>query len=113
MRKHRKVEDELEARVLLAKVSKAVEVGAWARAHGIDGRSLNAWRMNLARRGRPASRSARPIVGSPRLVELVPAPVSTTALARYRVRVGDAEVELGDDFQADTLRRLLEVLRGC
>jgi hypothetical protein len=32
------------------KAAKAAGVtpGAWAREHGIDGRSLNAWRLNLA-----------------------------------------------------------------
>ncbi len=29
--------------------------GEWARAHGIDGRSLNAWKVNLARRGTTAA----------------------------------------------------------
>ena len=56
----RKVGDELEARILLAKVAKAGgDLRTFARTHGIDGRSLNAWRQNLARRGRP-SRSRKP-----------------------------------------------------
>jgi hypothetical protein len=42
--------------------------GEWAREHGIDGRSLNAWRMNLARRTPVKHRADL----EPRLVELVP-----------------------------------------
>lgn len=108
----RKIEDELEARILLAKAAKSGgDLRSFARAHGIDGRSLNAWRMNLERRGQPASVASRSTADVPlRLVELVP---SATASARYTVRVADAEVELGDDFRADTLARLLEVLRAC
>jgi hypothetical protein len=50
------------------------------------------------------------------LVELVPASrpsASTRAPARYTVHVGDVHVEIGDDFAAETLRRILEVLRAC
>ena len=109
----RKVGDELEARILLAKVAKAGgDLRTFARTHGIDGRSLNAWRQNLARRGRP-SRSRKPAAEAPmRLVELVPTAIAP-ASARYVVRVGDGEVEVGDDFQADTLRRMIEVLLAC
>ena len=46
------------------------------------------------------------------LVELVPATSATTA-PRYAVHVGGFEVEVGDDFDPVTLRRLVEVLRAC
>lgn len=110
----RKVEDELEARILLAKLAKTGgDLRAFARTHGIDGRSLNAWHHNLARRGRAAPRSKKTGTEAPmRLVELVPT-AGAVASARYTVRVGVAEVEVGDDFRADTLARLLEVLRAC
>ncbi|MBK8940663.1 MAG: hypothetical protein IPM79_24370 [Polyangiaceae bacterium] len=46
------------------------------------------------------------------LVELVPAP--TLAITRrYTVRVGVGSVEVGDDFEPGTLRRIVEVLRSC
>jgi len=100
----RKIETEEEARRCLAAVAAAGEdaVG-WARAHDVDARSLNAWRVNLGRRDANAETS-RPAA----FVELVPAPA--TARARYAVVVGDARVEFGDDFSGDTLRRVLEVL---
>ncbi len=48
------------------------------------------------------------------LVELVPAArPSAIGRARYAVHVGEVHVEVGDDFAAETLRRILEVLRAC
>lgn len=119
MTQQRKITDELDARRCLAAARGAGEdAGRWARAHGVDGRSLNAWRMNLARRGtgreKPVARPPRTPTIRPRaaLVELVPAP-RPVAAARYTVRIGEIRVELSDDFDATTLRRILEVLRTC
>lgn len=48
----RKIDNQNEARRCLRAAERAgLTAGEWAREHGIDGRSLNAWRMNLARRG--------------------------------------------------------------
>lgn len=112
-----RIESELEARRCLRwVVAEGGNVGAWAREHGIDGRSLNAWRMNLARRGGTAEpargqRDARgPQAG---LVELVPAAASRSTSGRYVLEVGGARIELGDDFSEATLRRLVGVLRSC
>jgi hypothetical protein len=121
MTERRKITDEREARRCLAAVAKAGNrVGAWARANGIDGRSLNAWRINLAKRAAPeASRrvlAATAMVvqprGRPALVELVPVPPAKAA-ARYVVHVGRLRVAVSDDFDPATLRRLVEVLRAC
>ena len=100
----RNIEDEADARRCLG----AVKAGGgdlvqWARAHSVDARSLNAWRVNLGRRRKP------------RLVELVPASVPR-ATARYVLVVGDARVEFDDACSAATLERVLHVLqaaRGC
>jgi len=66
----RKIVDEREARRCL-KAAKAagLSVGAWARAHGIDGRSLNAWRINMTR-SRSTGRLAvvTPLPGTPHAV---------------------------------------------
>jgi hypothetical protein len=138
MNERRRITDEREARRYLAAARKTRErAGAWARAHGIDGRSLNAWRMNLARRGagsppaRAATlpRAAMVVRTRPRpraaLVELVPSSRPSgmasasmlaflaSAAARYAVHVGDVRVEVGDDFSVETLGRILEVLRTC
>lgn len=139
MEQQRKIADEREARRSLAAAEAAGgAIKQWARAHGIDGRSLNAWRMNLARRGRktppkkrraalaqpPSARRRPAAVGpggagstkepvSPVLVELVPLPATPASERRYVVQFGDVRLELGDDFDPRTLRRLLEVLRAC
>jgi hypothetical protein len=91
---------------MLAEVeASGVDASEWARREGVDARSLNMWRLNLARRS-PA----------PRLVELVAAtraaaqpPVNT----RYVVRRGEFAVEFGGDFEQDTLFRILEVVAAC
>lgn len=105
----RKIEDERDARACL-KSAKAARLspGQWAREHGVDGRSLNAWRINLARRGStPSIAKARS-----RLVELVPVSPSR-AEARYFVRVAETEIELTDAFREETLVRLVRALRSC
>jgi hypothetical protein len=104
----RKIVDESDARAYLASVAKSGEPRrVWARRHGIDPRSLRAWDMNRARRSAPRARGA-----IAKLVELVPAQRARTP-RRYTVRVGALAVEVSDDFDADTLRRLVEVLRSC
>ncbi len=79
----------------------------WARANGIDGRSLNAWRMNLERaRHRDDERA-------PRLVELVPAQPVLEESVRYVVHCGELAVEVDHRFDDDVLRRLLGVMASC
>jgi hypothetical protein len=116
----RKIEDEREAaRCLRAAERRGLSAGDWARAHGVDGRSLHAWKMNLARRGttwpakrRKISSRPKPKLAPRALVELVPAvmPVAQQA-ARYALVVGGVRVEFGDDASVATLRRVLEALR--
>jgi hypothetical protein len=105
----RKIADEAEARGSLAAVAKAgIGIRDWARAQGIDGRSLHAWDMVLRRkkgRGKAQSRKST-------LVELVPARTEAPA-ACYVMWVGDVAVEFGDDVREETLRRVLTVLRSC
>jgi hypothetical protein len=49
------------------------------------------------------------------LVELVPTVPTTMARSprRYAIAVNDVSLEFGDDFEGETLRRALEVLRSC
>ena len=116
----RKIEDEREAvRCLRAAERAGLSAGEWGRAHGIDGRSLRAWKMNIERRGaRVRRRKRRPKVqrAAHALVELVPAAAHSARGAgegRYVLEVGGARVEFGDDVSAATLRRVLEALRSC
>lgn len=116
----RKIEDEREAlRCLRAMEREGLSAGEWARAHGIDGRSLRAWKMNIGRRGAPVRRrKLRPKAGGARhaLIELVPAAtpaVHGAGAGSYVLEVGGARVEFGDDVSVATLRRVLEALRSC
>jgi transposase-like protein len=124
MSRRKKIRDELEARrCLLAVESEGGNIGTWARAHGIDGRSLRAWQVNLARRGTKASgprrrrTQAAQVTTTRGLVELVPTALARTApsssRSRYVLEVGGARVEFGDDFSEPTLRRIVGVLRSC
>jgi hypothetical protein len=116
----RKIEDEREAvRCLRAAERKGMSAGAWARAHGVDGRSLHAWQVNIARRGTKSPRKRRKGESqAPRaahaLVELVPAAMpAERGAGRYALVIGRARVEFGDDVSVATLRRVLEALRSC
>jgi hypothetical protein len=103
----RKIRDAAEARAFLAAVEESgLERAEWARRRGLDARSLNAWRLNLGGRRRSE------VVGSRlRLVELTVAPPASSA--RYVVHLGDIAVELDNNFDDGTLRRLLDVLGSC
>lgn len=116
----RKIENEIDARgCLLAAERSGRTTAEWARAHGVDGRSLHAWKVNFARGGsgaaRPVPRVPRPATAAApkrELIELVPAEANG-ASARYVLDVGGARLEFGDDVSVTTLRRVLEALRGC
>lgn len=103
----RKIVDARDARACVkAARTGGLSLGAWARRHGVDGRSLHAWSVNLG-----LASSAR---SKPGLIELVPrSEPSGRTSARYVVRVGEAAVEVGDDFEDETLARVVRVLRAC
>ena len=106
----RKIEDERDARACL-KAAKAagMSAGEWAREHGIDGRSLNCWRVNLS-----SGRTTKLAVSAkPHLVELVPTTAARHSDARYVVRLGEITLELDDDFQEESLVRIVRALRAC
>lgn len=105
----RKVRDAEDARELIAAARRAgVRLGLWARANGIDGRSLHAWKLNLERGSAPRRRRAR---STAPLVELVPTRASPQA--RYVLRRGDVAFEFGDDAREEMLQRVVAVLRAC
>ena len=118
MAARRKITDEGEARRCLAAARRSgLRTGEWARAQGIDGRSLHAWQMNLERGdgGLARRRKSKTAGALPTLVELVPAApvVAAVGRGRYVLEVGGARVEFGDDVCVATLRRVLEALRPC
>ncbi len=110
----RKIEGEADARRCLAAVARAGgDLGAWTRAHGVDGRSLNLWRMNLARRPSPRAKTTALKPAALSMVELVPSPAAVTLGRRYVLEVAGARIELGNDFDELTLGRVLRALRSC
>lgn len=101
----RKIRGAADARACLTAAAESGQArAAWARAHHVDARSLNAWRLNLLRAG---PRPPRPV----RLVELV----ADDALAptRYRVRCGAFEVEVDGVIEEDRLAQLLRVMAAA
>ena len=106
----RKVLNEQDARRCLTAVKASRrELGAWAREHGVDGRSLNLWRVNLEARG-----VLRVGTAAPKLVELVVAPApGVSARAPYVLCIGGVELEVSDHFDEASLRRLVGVLKSC
>jgi hypothetical protein len=115
----RKIEDEREAvRCLRAAERQGVSAGAWARAHGVDGRSMHAWQMNIARRGTSPKKRRKALpkarAAAHALIELVPSAMpATQGAGRYALVLGGARVEFGDDVSVATLRRVIEALRSC
>lgn len=102
----RKIRDADEARILLDRYEVCgASLVDFARMEGIDGRSLNAWRINLERARR------RDIDSVPEFIELV----STGAVGTspFLVRCGPFAVEVPPQFDAATLARLLEVVATC
>ncbi len=111
----RKILDETDARASLKAAARSgLTNREWAQEHGIDGRSLRAWAINLGRRGSAAERprSRRRPAPPQRLVELV-ASGSTPSSSPFVVRVGGFSVDAAPDFSEPELRRLLGALAAC
>jgi len=96
----RKVRDEREARAILEEARRAgVTPSAVAKRRGIDGRSMNAWRMTLTRSKTTST-----------IIELV---AKAEAEPTYRVCVEDVVIEVDTSFEEDVLARLINLVRAC
>ena len=102
----RKILDEREARELLDQVTESgTDRATWARSHGVDPRSLNAWRLNLARReGHPARRPLR-------LVELVADTGHHPVVVH--VRCGPFVIDVTAEVDDRLLSRVLSAVASC
>ena len=101
----RKIKDESDAKSCLgAAAASGVSQREWAHRNGIDARSLNAWRVNLARRGARSSQELR-------LVELIPR--STPSAQPLILRCGTWSIEVGHDSDMTLLARVLEAVQTC
>lgn len=109
----RKIKDEAEAKDCLSRVAASGQSRVvWARAHGIDARSLNAWRLNLGRGGR--RQAAANDADGLRLVELVSmTPCRVDRPVSIRVTCGPFTVEVPSGFEEEHLARLLAVVATC
>ncbi len=106
----RKIRGEDEARSCLAAVEASGRPRVeWAKAHGIDARSLHAWHVNLTRGSRMPTRR-RPVPSPPglHLVELLA--TNPSVAIPYRVRCGVFEVEVTGDVDEDRLGRVLRAM---
>lgn len=104
----RKVRDSDDAAELLRALSRSgLSRTEFCRRHGIDGRSLHCWELNLGR----GSEHVVPKAPGLRLLEVTVARPGPSAT--YRVHVGDLSVEVDDHFADDTLARLVAVLASC
>ncbi|MEL6716048.1 MAG: hypothetical protein AAFP86_19865 [Planctomycetota bacterium] len=104
----RKLTDEAEALEALDAIARTgLELADWCRARDIDARSLVGWRGVLEARGYepPVKRT------QPDFVEVVRVPVERAA--RYTIRHREFTVEVDDDFDDQTLGRLLAVVGTC
>lgn len=114
MGRMRRIADEHDARRCLGAAARAGQsAGEWSRAHGVDGRSLHAWQVNLARPGARSRSEMKPAARARALVELVPTSGAVVRAARYVLELGGARVEFDDDASVATLRRIIEALRSC
>jgi hypothetical protein len=104
----RKILDEAEAIEALDSIARTgLELADWCRAWDIDARSLSGWRGVLESRGyeAPVERA------QPDFIEVVRIPVDRSA--RYTIRHRGFTVEVDDDFDDQTLGRLLAVVGTC
>lgn len=103
----RKVANRDEAvRFLSQAAASGLERAVWARQNGINARSLNLWRVHLARE------QAVPPPPTLRLVELVSAPAAPKDVG-LRVRCGSFVVEVDPDFDQVALARVLAAVVRC
>ena len=109
----RRVRDERDARNLLDAVDRSGQsLASWCRASGVDGRSLNAWRLNLARRD-----GSKPVPAEVHLVELFVEDSGRGPTSVFRITHGSFVVDVaGDvagDVDAESLRRVLWAVSRC
>lgn len=107
MAKGRKVRAD-EAVELLERWERSGEpMSRWCAARGLNWYSLSAYKGWLCTRlgGDPPAE-----VAFAEVVVETPVVAQPPRTGRYRVELGEVVVEVGDDFQEDTLRRLLRVV---
>ncbi|MEO0600012.1 MAG: hypothetical protein AAF211_01170 [Myxococcota bacterium] len=109
MEGRRKVRDRTDAEALLeAWSSSGLSLRAFSAEQGLDGRSLNIWRVNLERQREPRNDVGLGL----QLIELVSCKAEPPS-ASYRMHVAGMVLELDDHFSEPTVQRLVRLLRSC
>ena len=108
----RRIADEHDALSRLEAVaSSGLTRRVWAHAHGVDARSLNAWRLNLERR------SAASMTAPLRVVELVareePAASPKSVASGVRIEVDGLVIHLDRGFDSEVLLEVLDLVAPC
>ena len=102
----RKVMSRGEALELLGELDESGQaLPEFCSERGLDGRSLQCWRLNLMKKSQPTE------TPSPRGLRLVEFALPA-AQSSYRLLVGDITIEVDDAFREDTLSRLLDVMES-
>ena len=111
----RKIQDLENAQAFLADARNAgVTWQTWAKATGVDGRSVWRWierlgsETDLTRQG-----DIPPSPEKPRMVELISNPTLSSSSQTIRICRGDFVVEVDKDFDEQALTRLLKVMKSC
>ena len=98
----RKIKNRRDAESCLSAAAATAQTPTdWTRANGVDGRSLNCWRLAIEGRRAPT-----PL----RLLELIAAAPTPPS---YTVRCGTFEVDAPRDFDDALLGRLLRVVAAA
>lgn len=106
--KGRRLRDRTEARRLLKEWELSGEpMRKWCEARGLSWGSMAQHRRFWLADQRQVQREKVDFV------EVVPTSVPGRRSARYRLFVGAGVVEVGEDFDDDTLRRLLHLMNTC
>ena len=102
----RKVKPEEAAALLREWERSGQPMSSWCARRGLNWYSLCAFKGWGVRAG---GVSFAEVVVAPERE----APTAGSTEARYRIEVGAVTIEVGDDFRADTLQRLVQAVATC
>jgi hypothetical protein len=105
----RKVKAEEAAGLLLEWEASGEPMSRWCARRGLNWYSLSAYKGWGARVSEDPEVTFAEVVVAPKAVDAA----AIRAPARYRVEVGVVTIEVGDDFRADTLQRLVHAVAAC
>ena len=99
--------EEFWRRIVTRQPKSGLSIRAWCARHGVTEASFYAWRRTLARRAATVKNSRARLVA----VDVAGGANNSMGSASLQLVVNDLRVEIGADFDGETLRRLVDVLR--